>query len=131
MAEDFGALSDAVFVHGNPIMVDCTPTSILLNGAVYCPNDGTSAICFVAHSEIAANDIGAVAASGGVYDMVSDGTADTPGIAVYWDASANKISSTATANTHFGFTLPQQGATADTDTIRILHMPIQATAGAE
>ena len=133
MAEDFGAADDATFVHGNPLMVDCTPTTALAAGAVYCPNDGTSAVCFVAHSAIAANELGAVAADGGVYDMVSDGDAgvDVPGSPAYWDASANKISGVVTANNHFGFTLPQQAAHADGVTIRVWHHPVQATAGAE
>ena len=130
MAEDFGAAGDAVFRHGNPLMVDCTPTSALAAGAVYCPNDGTSAVCFVAHTAIAAGAKGEVAAFGGVYDVTADATPDTPGIAVYWDASANKITSTATNNTHFGYTLPQHGATDDDDTIRVWHHPALIATGA-
>ncbi len=119
-------MADATFFHGEALMVDHTPSSAVDAGDVIVVGD----IPFVAHSDIAANVKGAVAASGGVYKGISDGTLDSGGDVVYWDAGNSKFSGTAASSTHFGYTLPDQGATDDGDEIYIIHAPNRAPTGA-
>ena len=110
---------EAVFKHGNPLMTSYTPGSAVAAGEVV--EVGT--VPFVAHTAIEANREGSVAAGGGVYECISDGTLDTGGAIAYWDDTANKVTATSTANPKFGFTLAGQGATADGDKIRVVHQP--------
>lgn len=110
----------AVLMHqGNPLMVDYTPGVAVTAGDVI----EVGVVPFVAHNSIAANKLGALAAGGGVYKGTSDGTVDNPGVKVYWDNGAEKFTTTAAANTHFGFSLPDQGASNDGDTIFVIHDP--------
>lgn len=112
-------MAEATFKHGNPLMVDYTPGSAVAAGEVVELND----VPFVAHNAIAANELGALAARGGVYELTTDGTTDTPGDTVYWDDTANKITTSASGNPKFGYTLPDQGASADDDKVKVIHAP--------
>ena len=112
-------MAAVIMFHGNPLMVDYTPGTAVSAGDVVELGD----VPFIAHNAIAANDLGAVAAGGGVYKATSDGTVDNPGVKIYWDDTAGKITTTAAANTHFGFSSPDQGASDDGDIITVIHAP--------
>lgn len=112
----------ATFYHGSPLMVDHTPGSAVAAGDVIVVGE----VPFVAHVAIAANVKGAVAAGGGVYSGTTDGSLDTGGALVYWDDTENEFVASATGNKHFGYTLPDQGATNDQDTIYVIHDPDRA-----
>ena len=111
---------EATFKHGDPLFVDYTPGSAVDAGDVVV----LDSVPFVAHSDIAASELGAVAARGGVYTMTADAEI-AAGDKVYWDSSASKITiSTDTgANKHFGFVAPGGGSSADGDPIIVIHAP--------
>jgi len=111
--------------HGNPLMVDYTPEAAVNAGTVVVIGD----IPFVSHNAIAADELGALAAGGGVYDGTADGALD-PGERVFWDDTNNKFSATAGANKSFGFVVPDSEADEDGDTVRVVHSPGIALAGA-
>lgn len=108
----------AVTLHqGSPCEVDYTPTSAVAAGDVI-----EAGVCtYVAPAAIAANELGTLYAGGGVFKGVSDGTIDNPGVAVYWDDTAEKFTTTSASNIRFGYSMPDQGATSDGDTIYIVH----------
>ena len=91
---------EARFLHGAPVMVDHTPSGAVAAGAVVVTADTPR----VAHLDIPANALGALAGSGGVYEMVGDGAiaADRK---VYWDDTNNKVTLTASTNKIFGVTV--------------------------
>lgn len=90
---------EAQFKHGNPTMVDHTPSGAVTAGDVIVE----AATPFIAHRDIAANELGAVASGGGVYlvDKAS-GSGMDKGDTVWWDNSNNRVTETATSNAHFG-----------------------------
>lgn len=106
--------------HGNPLMVDYTPSSAVPAGQV----EEVGEYPLVAHNAIDANDLGALAAGGGVYLCTVDADL-SPGDKVYWDSSAEKITATADAgnNKHFGFLPPDSNPAADGDTCLVVHQP--------
>lgn len=106
----------AKLYHGTPLMVDHTPGSAVSAGDVVVQGD----IPMVAHADIAANRKGALAAGGGVYQVVADG-AIAVGKYVVWDDTNNKVSLTASGK-RFGFNLT--AAAADGDLIYVKHEPI-------
>ena len=81
-----------IMFHGNPLMVDYTPGSDVAAGDVVELGD----VPFIAHNKISANELGALAAGGGVYKATSDGSVDNPGVKIYWDNSTEKVTTTAT-----------------------------------
>lgn len=113
-------MGQADFKHGGPLMVDHTPSSAVTAGDVVVIGEYP----LVAHVDIAADALGALAAGGGVYKCTADADLD-PGDKVYWDSSAGKITkSTDTgANKHFGFVAPDSDPGADTDPVDVIHQP--------
>lgn len=109
---------EAAFVHGSPIMLDYTPSGAVAAGEVVI----VGVLPLVAHNAIEANALGAVAAGGGVYDLVAAGNY-SPGAKVYWNTSANKITTGVGSHPHFGFIVPSSDPGADGDTVRVLHCP--------
>lgn len=111
---------DAKFVHGtqNVRMVDYTPSSAVTGGTVVVVGD----LCLVAHRDIAADEQGALAAGGGVYEMTA-GEAIAAGKKVYFDASSDKLVETSTGNKVFGYLEPDSSSTTDGDTVRAIHDP--------
>lgn len=105
--------------HGNPLMVDYTPGSAVAAGDVV----EVGVVPYVAHNDIEANKLGALGAGGGVYKGIQDGTIDNPGIKVYWDNVAGKFTNVSASNTHFGFSMPDQGAGNDNDAVIVQHAP--------
>jgi hypothetical protein len=47
---------------------------------------------------------------------------DLPGVPVYWDEAANKITTAVAGEARIGYSLPDQGATVDNDLIRFIHV---------
>ena len=78
---------------------------------------------YIAHRDIAADIKGALAAGGGVYRVTTDGSTDAGGTKIYWDDTANKVTTTSTSNKVFGYTVPDQAATTDGDKIFVVHQP--------
>ena len=116
----------ATLKHGNPLMVDYTPGSAVDAGDVL--EIGGRAL--IAHNDIAANALGALAAFGGVYDVIA-GEALTAGEEVYMTISSQKVfdaTGAATGDPHFGYVVPSSSASADGDTVRVVHMPSGAQA---
>lgn len=111
---------DAKMKHGNPLMVDYTPSAAVAAGDVVVIGEYP----LVAHNAIDADKLGALAAGGGVYDLTVDADL-APGDKIYWDESASKITATADAgnNKHFGFISPDSDPGADGDTVRCIHQP--------
>ena len=75
---------------------------------------------YIAHSDIAASALGAVAAGGGVYSFTAD-AAIAAGKTVYWDAGASKVTETTTGNKRVGIVPPGSSAAADGDAILVYH----------
>lgn len=113
-------MGQADFRHGSPLMVDHTPSSAVSAGDVVVQGEYT----FVAHLDIAASAIGAVAAGGGVYEMTADADL-APGTKVFWDASAGKITVTVDSgnNKHFGFLPIDSDPNGDGDKVKVVHDP--------
>lgn len=109
---------DAKFVHGDPVMVDYTPGSAVTGGTVVVVGDQP----LVAHRDIAASEQGALAAGGGVYECVADAAIST-GKKVYWDDTNNKVTETSTSNKVFGYVTDGTSASADGDSVNVLHRP--------
>lgn len=109
-------MAQAQFKQGNPIMADHTPGTAVAAGAVVV----VGATPRVAHRDIAANEKGALAVFGGIYEMVGAGVyAD--GTKVYWDNVAGKVTTTAGSLKVFGELV--SACSADGATCRVFHNP--------
>lgn len=115
-------MADAVFRHGDPVMIDYTPSSgNVAAGEVVLLGNTSGLMCGVAHTKIENSTKGAVSAGGGVYQCVNlDNAADYA--VVYWDDSANKVTTTSTNNAKFGFVVRDGGGGANTNCY-VLHNP--------
>lgn len=109
---------DAIYLHGQTLMVQHTPALAVAGGDVVVIGDVTA----VAHKAIPANTLGALAARGGVYRGTADG-ALAPGEKVYWDAANAKFSKTAGSAPHFGFVGFDSSAAQDGDSVEVVHDP--------
>lgn len=91
---------EARFVSGNYDATKHTPGSAVEAGDVIV----AGACCLIAHHDIAANEEGAVAMGGGIYEVAANsGDVIAQGDRVYWDDSANTAEEGATSNTHLGY----------------------------
>lgn len=110
----------ARFRHGSPLMVDYTPSEAVSAGQVVVIGHKP----YIAHVDIAADEKGAVAAHGGVYEMLVDGNFG-PGENVFWDDATNKLSqgSSTSPEVHFGFLTPDSNPSANGDTVYVEHLP--------
>lgn len=110
----------AKFLHGDPLMVDHTPGPAVAAGDVVV----VGSYGRVAHLDIAAGDLGALAIEGGVYTVpkaTGASSAIAAGKKVYWDATAKVVTDISTSNTPFGQTVL---ASVDGDaTTTVLHDP--------
>ena len=91
---------EARYLHGTPVMLDHTPSGAVAAGTVVVTADTPR----VAHLDIPANTLGALAGSGGVYEMVGD-AAIAADKKVYWDDTNNKVTVTVGSNKVFGVTV--------------------------
>lgn len=107
---------EATFRHGEPRMIDHTPAGAIAAGEVVIVGD----LPLIAHRDIAADTLGALAAGYGVYRSLAD-AAIAKGLRVFWDNTANRVTVTATGNKALGVTVSAAGA-ADAE-IDFLHDP--------
>lgn len=117
-------MAEATFISGEPIMVDHTPSGAVAAGEVVVLNGYP----FIAHRDIAANELGSLSAGGGVYDFLKDGTSG-PAIAVgegvAWIAGSNLASDVLTSNVHLGVCV--QAASDSESLVRVYHRPNMAS----
>ena len=105
----------ATFKNGSPVMVDHTAGTAITAGDVVEVGNAV----FIAHSDIANGDLGALAAGGGVYSMTGD-AAIAAGKKVYWDGSS-KVSETGASSEHVGVTV--SACSGDGAAVDVLHQP--------
>ena len=120
-------MTTATFRHGEPVMIDYTPAAgavavgdVVVVGTVGANTGGTGALACVAHGPIANSALGALAAGGGVYDIVSLQNS-VLGTRVWWDGTS-KVTTTSTNNALFGIVVANAGGGANT-VCRVLHTP--------
>jgi len=97
----------------NILMADYTPGSAVTAGDVVVQ----SSLIGVAVKDIAASAKGALAIDGGVWTMPKDTTSSaalSAGELVYWDATNEVVTTTASANIKFGFVTLAAAAAAAT-----------------
>lgn len=120
-------MADTTFRHGKPISIDYTPGSgniaadqvvVLTDGASNSVEVGLS--CGIAPRAIENNVKGALHVYGGVYDVVNLNNAANYAT-VYWDDSANKVTTVSTNNARFGFIVTGGGGGANS-TAQALHV---------
>lgn len=108
---------------GNPIlMADYTPGSAVTGGNVIVSND----LVGIAERDIAASELGALAAGGAAYKCVAD-AAIAIFTKVWWDDTNNKVTETSPGNEFFGITLA--ASTTNGDVIPVYHMPQPLNSG--
>lgn len=109
----------ALFKSGNPQFMDYTPTAgavsagdvVVLRAAASNTINGLT--CGIAHHDMANNEPGSLAIGGGVYEVTNlNNAADY--VQIYWDNSANKVTTTATNNALFGSIVGSGGGGANT-----------------
>lgn len=108
----------AQFYQGTPLMLDYTPSGAVNAGDVVVIGGRP----YVAHTDIAANQLGAVSAGGGVYVCTAAGNY-APGTKVYWNDSTNKITTAVGSHPHFGWIVPSSDPAADGDPVIVQHAP--------
>jgi predicted RecA/RadA family phage recombinase len=114
-------MAQADFRHGAPVMVDYTPGSNVTAGDVVLLGNTTGLTCGVAHNDITASTVGAIAGGGGVYLCTSlQNSANYT--KVWWDDTNNKVTTTSTNNALFGFIVDGGSAGANTS-VSVLHKP--------
>lgn len=94
------SVGTADFRHGSPVFVDFTPAAAVAAGDVVIQNDTPK----VAHRSIPANELGALAAEGGVYEITFD-VATAVDKKVYYDPANKWVTTTAGALKVFGVTV--------------------------
>ena len=114
-------MAQTVFRHGDPLMIDYTPAANAVVGDVILMGNTAGVCCVVAHNDLVSGALSAVAAGGGVYDVTSLQN-NANGTKVWWDDSADKVTTTSTNNALFGFIVHGGGAGANT-TVKALHQP--------
>lgn len=126
-------MADTTYRHGDPIMIDYTPSSgnvslgqVVLVGSVTANTSGTGAVAMIAHHAITNNTKGALAVQGGVYDVVNLNNAAT-GAKVYWEDTNNKVTTVSTNNAVFGWIVADGGGGANS-TAKALHWPFHGNA---
>lgn len=115
-------MAEAIFRHGDPVMVDYTPAAgNIAAGQVILYGNTTGLTCLIAHVDIVNNTQGAAAAGGGVYEVTNLNNAAN-GAEVWWDDSVNKATTVSTNNALLGFVSSNGGGGANT-ACRVLHKP--------
>jgi hypothetical protein len=114
---------EAMFKHGNPLMIDYAPVGFVAAGTVLSGVAGGIATV-IAHHDLEAGVValGAVAAGGGVYEMVNGD--NSPNLAkVGWDPATKKVSAAGTVK--FGQVV-SLGGRGINSTCYVLHDPTSA-----
>lgn len=102
--------------NGDPVMVDHTPASAVAAGDVVVIDRSP----MIAHRDIPANTLGAVAVHSGVYSELADG-AIAAGRKVFWNNSTKRVTLTATGNLVLG--IATTTTTGAGQTINFFHQP--------
>lgn len=112
-------MAEATFRHGNPVVIDYTPSGgaitegqVVVVGTVTANTAGVNVFAGVAHRPIANNVLGGLAIGGGVYSVTNLNNAAN-GALVYWDDSANKVTTVSTNNAQFGVIVGSGGGGAN------------------
>src|SRR5688572_32759820 len=106
-------MPEATMRQGAPQMIDHTPSGgNVTAGQVVLLGNLTGISCGIAHQDITNNTLGALAAGGGVYDVVMLSNLADYALA-YWDDSTNKLTSTSTNNAVFGVVVGGGGGGAN------------------
>lgn len=118
-------MADSYFRHGNPIMIDYTPSAGNISAGEFVLIGNTTGLtCGIAHNDIENTVLGAVAAGGGVYRCQV--AANYPaGTKVHKPSGNALLTSTATNNAQVGFTL--EAAAAANAWVNVLHHPYVPT----
>ncbi len=115
-------MAEAIFRHGDPVMVDYTPAAGNIDaGAVIIAGNTAGLTCLIAHTDQVNTILGAVAAGGGVYEVTNLNNAANYA-KVYWDNAVNKVTTVSTNNALFGFVVDDGGGGANS-LCRVLHKP--------
>jgi hypothetical protein len=115
-------MAEAVFRHGEPLMVDYTPAAgDIAGGQVVLFGNTTGLTCLIAHVPIANTVQGALAAGGGVYEVTNLNNAANSA-KVYWDDTNNKVTTVSTNNAQFGYVVENGGGGANS-LCRAFHVP--------
>jgi len=114
-------MAQVTFRHGDPVMIDYTPSADVSAGDVVILGNTAGLTCGVVHTDTANAALGSVAAGGGVYDVVNLNNAANYA-KVWWDNAADKVTTTSTNNALFGFVVAGGGGGANS-TCRALHAP--------
>ena len=109
---------EAMFKHGNPLMIDYTPTGFVPAGTVLSGVVGGIATV-IAHHDLEANVLGAVAAGGGVYEVVNGDNA-VNFAKVAWNPTTKKV--TTAAGSAFG-SIVSLGSRGANTTCYVMHQP--------
>jgi hypothetical protein len=115
-------MAEATFRHGDPRMIDYTPAAgNVAAGEVVLAGNTTGLTCLSAHVPIENIVQGAMAAGGGVYDVINLNNAANYAV-VYWDNSNNKVTTVSTNNAKFGM-IVDDGAGGANSVCRAIHFP--------
>lgn len=115
-------MAEATMRHGDPRMIDYTPAAGNISaGQVVLLGNTAGLCCGIAHQDITNNTLGALAAGGGMYDVVNLNNAANYA-KVYWDDTNNKITTVSTNNALFGFVVESGGGGANS-TCTAMHWP--------
>lgn len=116
-------MADVTFAHGDPDMMDYTPTTgDLVGGTVVLLGNTTGLTCgVVPASGILNNTKGALEVGHGVYNATNLNNAANYA-KVWWDAATKKVTTTSTSNALFGFIQGNGGGGANT-TCQVRHWP--------
>jgi hypothetical protein len=120
-------MAECTFRHGNPINIDHTPTGgnvaagqVVVGGSVTGNTAGYGLFSGIAPVPIVNNVKGALSV-GGVWEVTNLNNAADRAL-VYWDDSANKVTTVSTNNALFGVIVGRGGAGANT-ACDVLHVP--------
>jgi hypothetical protein len=121
-------MAEATFRHGNPVMVDYTPSGgnvavgqVVVVGTVTANTAGTGALAGIAHRPITNNELGSLAMGGGVYAVTNLNNAANAA-KVFWDDTNNKVTTVSTNNAKFGYIVANGGGGANS-TAYAMHDP--------
>lgn len=103
---------EAIYRHGTPLMVDHTPSGAVSAGDVVVVGSEPR----IAHSDIAAGELGALSAGGGVYDVAKDDSVIVNGARLFWDDAEGNVTTDPSGNQIFG----RAAAAAATGVARVL-----------
>lgn len=114
-------MPEAIMRSGTPVMIDYTPAAgNIAAGEVVLIGNTVGLTCGIAHVDIVNGVLGALAAGGAIYDVVTLENS-VAGTKVWWNTSINKVSTTSTNNMLFGFLV--ESASAANATVLCLHKP--------